>query len=42
MLQTHTNCDTTRVRPLDSWILYGNPSRHKRARILNEVRENEG
>jgi putative AlgH/UPF0301 family transcriptional regulator len=39
-LQTHTNCDTTRVRALDLRILYGGPSRNKRAHIINERREN--
>ena len=26
MLQVHTNCDTIKVRPLDSRILYGDPA----------------
>ncbi len=38
-IQTHTNCDTTRVRALDSRIIYGDPSRYKRARIINELWE---
>lgn len=39
-LQVHTNRDTTRVRALDSRILYGDPSHHKCPRIINERREN--
>jgi hypothetical protein len=40
VLQVHTNCDTTGVRALDSWILYCDLSRHKRANIINERCEN--
>jgi hypothetical protein len=39
-LQAHTNYDTTEQRGLDSRTLYGDPARHKRARIINELREN--
>ncbi len=39
---THTNHDTTRIRTLDSWILYSDSSRHKRTRIINERREKAG
>lgn len=42
MRPVYTNCDTSRARLLDSWILYSDPSSHERVRIINERREKVG
>ena len=40
--RTHTNCDTIGGKAPRSPILYGGPSQHKRASIVNKLRENLG
>ena len=35
-LHANTNYDTTKLGALDSQIRYSDPSRHQRARIINE------
>ncbi|MDL2405032.1 hypothetical protein PY650_05060 [Rhizobium calliandrae] len=41
-LRTHTNCDTTRVKGLDSRILFSDPPAISEFNIINERRDKAG